>query len=67
MTYPFPMIISNNHCHAHHRIGFGIGEEGAGAMAGSDILLCDTYGAGGEWICKDTYATSESQPRTSTS
>ena len=33
-------------------------------MAGSDILLCDTYGTDGKWSCKDTYATSESQPRT---
>lgn len=35
------------------RVGFGIGEEGAGAMAGADILMCTNDA--GEWVCNDRY------------
>lgn len=35
------------------RFGFGIGEEGAGAMAGADILMCSNDA--GEWSCDDRY------------
>jgi hypothetical protein len=44
------------------RIGFGIGEEGAGAMAGADILTCQDIDGSGSWKCVDSYASSESQP-----
>jgi hypothetical protein len=43
-------------------IGFGIGEEGAGAMAGADIVLCDQ--GTGEWACTDSYALAEVKPLT---
>eukprot|EP00729_Bicosta_minor_P022837 gene22837-26904_t len=41
-------------------VGFGIGEDGAGAMGGADIVVCET--PNGKWTCTDSYALGEMKP-----
>jgi hypothetical protein len=57
------LIVSLTVPQATNWLGFGIGEDGVGAMVGADIVLCTrNTDASGEWTVVDSYAVAESIP-----
>jgi hypothetical protein len=57
------LVVSLTVPQATNWLGFGIGEDGVGAMAGADIVLCTRNTVvDGEWTVVDSYAVAESIP-----